>query len=198
MVEMKEKFEKAKRLVTHKIDICELKPGDHIYAYRGFRSYTHHGIYVGEDRVIHFIQTEIDSLSELKPPCAKCGYQHNVHLGVVRTCLDCFLSDNAHSSDSLRLYQYEESSFFKRLKISGTCSTSKCCLPPETVVHNANELHNKNGFGRYDLLENNCEHFATFCKTGIPSSEQVHGFMSIPTMPSLVKKIKNKIKLSSR
>ncbi|XWS42529.1 hypothetical protein CRYUN_Cryun16bG0022100 [Craigia yunnanensis] len=121
------------------------------------------GIYVGEDLVIHFTSTEIKD-SKQKHPCAKCGYQHNVDVGVIKTCLVCFLSKNALSSNSLCLYQYDESRFAKKLKRSGTCSTFKC-LPPETVVQTANELHKENSFGPYNLVENNCEDFATFCKT---------------------------------
>ncbi|KAK6288875.1 hypothetical protein POUND7_000416 [Theobroma cacao] len=194
MEKIKEKIEKGERLFTHRIDSCRFKPGDHIYGYRGFGSYSHHGIYVGEDCAIHFIPTESDGLSKQDPPCPKCGYQHNVHLGVVKTCLDCFLSNGALSSDSLCLYQYEESELVKMLKRSGSCSSSKC-LPPQTVVNIANELHKENCFGRYDLVGNNCEDFSTFCKTGIRRSEQVLSVMNLPMMPFLAKVLES-LKLS--
>lgn len=150
------------------------------------------GIYVGEDLVIHFIATKIDGSSEQKPPCGRCGYQKNVHLGVVRTCLDCF-----GKGHTLRLYQYETSSLVKKLKISGTCTTCTC-LSPEDVVKKANEFYEKNKcFGEYDFAEKNCEHFATLCKTGTGFSEQVNDYMSLPILPGVAKKIKNKMKLSS-
>ncbi|XWS57712.1 hypothetical protein CRYUN_Cryun09bG0197200 [Craigia yunnanensis] len=153
------------------------------------------GIYVGEDRVIHFIPTEINGFSkpEQKQPCENCKYQHNVHRGVVKTCLNCFLSDSVFSSNSLCLYEYEESSFVKMLKISGTCSTSKCLRPPEEVVQVANNLYEKKDFDSYGLIGNNCEHFATYCKTGTRCSAQVDGFMSVPIIGSLVNKMKNKL-----
>lgn len=48
------------------------------------------------------------------------------------------------------------------------------CLPPELVVKNAKELlQNPNKCGPYHLIENNCEHFATKCKTGVAISMQV-------------------------
>ncbi|XWS42532.1 hypothetical protein CRYUN_Cryun16bG0022400 [Craigia yunnanensis] len=152
------------------------------------------GIYVGEDLVIHFTSTEIKD-SKQKHPCAKCGYQHNVDVGVIKTCLVCFLSKNALSSNSLCLYQYDESRFAKKLKRSGTCSTFKC-LPPETVVQTANELHKENSFGPYNLVENNCEDFATFCKTGIRRSEQAAMVMNIPMIDPLLNLVKN-LKLSA-
>jgi cell wall-associated NlpC family hydrolase len=40
-------------LSPHKIEPCELRPGDHIYTDRNLKTYYHHGIYIGNDRVIH-------------------------------------------------------------------------------------------------------------------------------------------------
>ena len=151
------------------------------------------GIYVGEDWVIHFTSTEIKDSKE-KHPCAKCGYRHNVDLGVLKTCLDCFLSKNALSSNSLCLYQYDESRFAKKLKRSGSCTTFKC-LPPETVVRTANELLKENSFGPYDHVKNNCEDFATFCKTGIRRSEQAESIINIPMIDPVLNSVKN-LKLS--
>ncbi|OMO96260.1 hypothetical protein COLO4_15388 [Corchorus olitorius] len=200
MQKVKQKIEKGKRIFTHRKDSCRVKPGDHIYSYRGFGSYSHHGIYVSEDCVIHFIPTESHDTNgvsgteeeeeEESAPCTKCGYQHNVHLGVVKSCLDCFLSHGAHLSESLHVYEYEESSILMKLKRAGSCSTSKS-FSPETVVKLATALHKENCFGLYNLVDNNCEHFATFCKTGIRSSEQVHSVMNKPIIPILVNLIKN-------
>ncbi|KAH3736738.1 hypothetical protein DPMN_043311 [Dreissena polymorpha] len=48
------------------------------------------------------------------------------------------------------------------------------CLQPEESVSKAEELvHNPSQWKRYHLLSNNCEHFATFCKTGRAASNQV-------------------------
>lgn len=48
------------------------------------------------------------------------------------------------------------------------------CLPPEVVVDNAKQLlKNPQRWGAYDMIKNNCEHFATKCKTGISVSKQV-------------------------
>lgn len=44
---------------------------------------------------------------------------------------------------------------------------------PDAVVERAKS---RLGERRYDLLLNNCEHFATWCKTGRNESEQVAGF----------------------
>lgn len=42
--------------------------------------------------------------------------------------------------------------------------------PPEVVIQRA---ESRIGERRYDLLRNNCEHFATSCKTGIADSIQI-------------------------
>ncbi|EOY19908.1 hypothetical protein SCA6_001014 [Theobroma cacao] len=168
------------RLFTHRIDSSRLKTGDHIYAYRFIRLYSHHGIFVGDSRVIHFIQTKSNKgASKDKPPCETCGYQKNVHLGVIKTCLDCFLSRRLFSSKSLHLYQYEEHKFEKLVKMPGTGSTA-ACFPPETVVEIAEAFHVNNNFGGYDLFGNNCEGFATSCKTGHPISEQITSIKNTP------------------
>ena len=44
---------------------------------------------------------------------------------------------------------------------------------PKIVVQRA---ESRLGEQRYDLLTNNCEHFATWCKTGRQESEQLAGF----------------------
>ena len=46
----------------------------------------------------------------------------------------------------------------------------KECLPAETVVDTAQFYLDEGG---YNLLTNNCEHFALLCKTNVSSSEQV-------------------------
>ncbi|CAN1794080.1 Protein LEAD-SENSITIVE 1 [Linum perenne] len=47
----------------------------------------------------------------------------------------------------------------------GTCTTATSD-PPSTVVHRAMYLL-QNGFGNYDVFQNNCEDFALYCRTGL-------------------------------
>ena len=47
------------------------------------------------------------------------------------------------------------------------------CLPPNNVVANAREIFTTKKWPEYSLLWNNCEHFATYCKTGKGYSTQV-------------------------
>ncbi|GLJ19197.1 hypothetical protein SUGI_0344890 [Cryptomeria japonica] len=43
-------------LFSNKISREDLKPGDHIYSWRCAYVYAHHGIYIGDNQVIHFIR----------------------------------------------------------------------------------------------------------------------------------------------
>lgn len=104
---------------------------------------------MGDDTVIHFLPPAKQSNSSV--PCKRCGHTPSLHYGIVRTCVDCFL--DRHS-----LYIND-------------CGG---CKPPSEVVKTAMEFCDGiRSFGEYDLLNNNCEHFATFCKTGEKSSQQV-------------------------
>ncbi|KDP23686.1 hypothetical protein JCGZ_23519 [Jatropha curcas] len=127
-----------------------LQSGDHIVAVRRFKGYAHHGIYVGEELgvkyVIHFTPTAPGGLfakSSSKRACQICGHQANIHLGVVKTCLDCFLLG-------------------ERLQVMVHNGNSN---PSDVVTRTAYQLL-QNGFGQYELLRHNCEDFATLCKTG--------------------------------
>ncbi len=51
------------------------------------------------------------------------------------------------------------------------------CFVPDVVVTRAKS---RLGEDKYSFLFNNCEHFATWCKTGISESQQIRDF--IPTM----------------
>ena len=47
------------------------------------------------------------------------------------------------------------------------------CLPPNDVVAKARQIFTTKKWPEYSLLSNNCEHFATYCKTGKGYSSQV-------------------------
>ncbi|KAF2534970.1 hypothetical protein F2Q68_00022648 [Brassica cretica] len=92
-------------LFSNKISRDELKAGDHIYSWRSY-IYSHHGIYVGDGKVIHFTRrggleigtgTYLDNIIQISVPrhgdnpCPNCGDQ-SILDGVISSCLDCFLA----------------------------------------------------------------------------------------------------------
>ncbi|XP_057981499.1 protein LEAD-SENSITIVE 1 [Malania oleifera] len=162
-------------LLTHRVERPEIKPGDHIYSWRAIFTYSHHGIFVGGSKVVHFTperdsnsaaETSLDTydlMSSRPSACSivpDCGFRQP-NSGVVLSCLDCFLGRG-----SLYCFEYgvTPSVFLAKVR-GGTCTTAPSD-PPETVIHRAMYLL-QNGFGNYDLFENNCEDFALYCKTGL-------------------------------
>ncbi|XP_039156140.1 lecithin retinol acyltransferase-like [Eucalyptus grandis] len=126
----------------------ELNPATHIYTYRQSGLYSHHGIYIGEDNIIHFTRT-----------------------GVNKTSLDSFRREG-EKLHSLHSYAYGRPLLEYWLMRWGTRTTLPDAKLPEEVINKAWELYEGNSFGKYDLINNNCEHFAVFCRTGVRASAQ--------------------------
>ncbi|KAJ4895138.1 NC domain-containing protein-related [Raphanus sativus] len=153
-------------LLTNKMEREELKAGDHIYTYRAVFAYSHHGIFVGGSKVVHFrpehnLNSPSSSSSEdICPTFPDCGFRQP-NSGVVLSCLDCFLKNG-----SLHRFEYGVSpSVFLTKVRGGTCTTAQSD-PTDSVIHRAMYLL-QNGFGNYDVFKNNCEDFALYCKTGL-------------------------------
>ncbi|KAI3470761.1 hypothetical protein Pfo_027424 [Paulownia fortunei] len=161
--------------LSHRVERSDLKAGDHIYTWRTGFTYSHHGIYVGGNKVVHFTQDQYlsssghsrspwfsSSFSNVPAACLDildCGFRTHGS-GVIMSCLNCFLGDGL-------LYRFEYGvgmlAFIAKFR-GGTCTTAKSD-PPQAVIHRAMYLLEK-GFGNYNLFTNNCEDFALYCKTG--------------------------------
>lgn len=162
-------------MLSNKINKEELKPGDHIYSWRHAYLYSHHGIYTGDEKVIHFTRgagqeigtgTVLDRYifssspsNSTNTPCARCGDQSELD-GVISSCLECFLSGG-----NLYRFEYSVSTLLFLAKARGGTCTLASSDPPEDVLYRAQFLL-ENGFGAYHLFNNNCEDFAIYCKTG--------------------------------
>ncbi|XP_047318883.1 protein LEAD-SENSITIVE 1 [Impatiens glandulifera] len=161
-------------LLSNRVDRNALKPGDHIYSWRTAYIYAHHGIYIGNNKVVHFTRrgqevgtgTVLDILlissgpTRTHIPCPTCIPQEESH-GVVSSCLDCFLSGGI-----LYRFQYSASPVLFLAKARGGTCTLAVSDPDDVVTHRAKYL-SENGFGCYNLFKNNCEDFAIYCKTGL-------------------------------
>ncbi|XLU46873.1 protein LEAD-SENSITIVE 1 [Arachis stenosperma] len=168
-------------LLSNRVSRESLKPGDHIYSWRTAYIYAHHGIFVGDDKVIHFTRrgqevgtgTVLDLLLVSSGParsreaCPTCtGTAPQEGHGVVVSCLNCFLSGGV-------LYRFEYAvtpALFLAKARGGTC-TLAVSDDYDIVVHRAKFLL-ENGFGCYNVFKNNCEDFAIYCKTGLLVVEQ--------------------------
>ncbi|KAL5202649.1 hypothetical protein ABZP36_013601 [Zizania latifolia] len=172
-------------LLSNRIGKESLKAGDHIYTWRAAWVYAHHGIYVGDDKVIHFTRgrgqevgtgTFIDLLlvssgpKRNNTPCSVCnneGATTNTETNdVVSSCLNCFLAGGA-----LYCFEYAVNPALFLAKVRGGTCTLAPTDPNEVVVRRANHLLN-NGFRCYNIFKSNCEDFAIYCKTGLLVAEQ--------------------------
>ncbi|KAL3815148.1 hypothetical protein ACJIZ3_016416 [Penstemon smallii] len=144
-------------LLTNRVERSEIKAGDHIYTYRAVFAYSHHGIFVGGSKVVHF--TRVGRTEEC-PTFPDCGFRR-ANSGVLLSCLNCFLK-----SGSLYSFEYEVSPSLFLAKLRGGTCTIAASDPTETVIHRAIYLL-QNGFGNYHVFQNNCEDFALYCKTGL-------------------------------
>ncbi|CAI9093383.1 OLC1v1028878C1 [Oldenlandia corymbosa var. corymbosa] len=176
--------------LSHKVGSGDLEAGDHIYTWRTGFSYSHHGIYVGGKKVVHFTREHISCLASgifatslsisvssslSSPSCSEslqecpmpdCGFRQTGS-GVVLSCIDCFLAGGT-------LYRFEygisRPAFIVKLR-GGTCTTANSDSP-DVVIHRAVHLL-QHGFGSYNVFENNCEDFALYCKTGLLVNDKI-------------------------
>ena len=151
---------------SHWISPSDLKPGDHIYVHKALGAYQHHGIYVGvndkgKHTVVHFTGTESGLRAKSTAAITKSQ-----------------LKDFKGWSLILRLVCYGADITEMKRKISGTTQTLHS-LPPPVVVAIAEYYADRPGeWCQYDLVDNNCEMFAIYCKTGIKITgrSQIQGF----------------------
>ncbi|XP_062081039.1 protein LEAD-SENSITIVE 1-like [Humulus lupulus] len=179
-------------VLSTKIDREQLNPGDHIYSWRTAYIYAHHGIYIGDGKVIQFAkgskpdhklnqESDTSTLSIMDKNKYHVNMFNNsrqstrsrttpcpncgflkIDFGVISSCLDCFLWGG-----ELHLFKYGVSAaFFLAIGRSGTCSLAASDAA-EDVLYRAQYLLKTGEFGAYDLFRNNCEDFAVYCKTGL-------------------------------
>nr|GEY44750.1 hypothetical protein [Tanacetum cinerariifolium] len=155
----------------------------HIHTrYHFIKEQVENGIYVGGNKVVHFTHNspdretssssdtpsnsndEMSKISAACPTYPDCGFRQPKS-GVVLSCLDCFLRNG-----TLYSFEYPPTVFLTKVR-GGTCTTAMSD-EPDAVIHRAMYLL-QNGFGNYDVFQNNCEDFALYCKTGILTIEKL-------------------------
>lgn len=128
-------------------------PGDIIFCNRMFGTYAHFGIYIGDLAVVHFD-------SDLS-----CAF------GLKKAKIDMTTIEDFRDGDTLYTIAAEHLLSI----IDDYCSFEngkyRFFSPKETVDRALWCLHS-NSRDEYKLFENNCEHFAIWCKTGIRDSSQ--------------------------
>jgi len=139
----------------------ELKRGDHISFYRraSFAFYYHHAIVVDVKPdaliILSFTNPTQEALfsTSLLNSNSTASHTMKKFSRIQREAIpkEKFLNETVY------VYDYEGSSY-----------------SPDTVIRRALSVENDViEWDEYDLVSNNCEHFATWCKTGQKNSKQV-------------------------
>ncbi|KAI5076284.1 hypothetical protein GOP47_0008349 [Adiantum capillus-veneris] len=155
-------------VLSNRVSREELQAGDHVYSWRFAYSYAHHGIYVGDGKVIHFTRGQGQELG-------------------TGTVLDNVLSNCFLCGYPLYRFEYGENTAVFLFKARGGTCTLALADASEVVLHRAKYLL-ENGFGGYHIFRKNCEDFAMYCKTGllivdgnsIGTSGQASSFLGAP------------------
>lgn len=135
--------------------------GDVIFCNRALHTYRHFGIYIGNNQVIHF---------------AKVGENFNI----IKSSLDEFCKgDNVYVMTFPEKYNPGDKSVIMHFLRGMLMEEDYRVRTPEETVARAESCLNKEGIhdDGYNVVFNNCEDFAIWCKTGVYESKQVNNFI---------------------
>lgn len=154
----KEEFDKKERAEV----------GDIIGVLRSFYGvvYEHYGIYIGDGEVIHF--TKSDGKNTIIKTSMKKFMESNKSSNRY-FILDCEPEIKDINSSSIDKYIKKSVNGFGP-SLPAVFRKPVEIYSPEETVNRAKQYIGEQG---YNLLVNNCEHFAIWCKTGLKYSYQV-------------------------
>lgn len=168
-----------------------LRPGDIIGVSRGV--YDHYGVYLGNNEVIHFsskealeenrvILTNMDSFLKNKDDYFILIFPEKYNKP------QKFFKKRTMLANDFKRFNYKANimsilfKVYRLIKKSSKMKNYKLYTPAETVRRAKKKLGKK----EYNLITNNCEHFAIWCKTGIEESYQIENLISILTENDLI------------
>jgi len=148
--------------------------------------YWHYGIYIGHNQVIHFaehsfafgitadiIQTSLEEFEKNDSIEIEEELYFDIPTAVI--CLTSCANRNITRDGTFRILEKRE--FFSIIEVSGHIKP----FPKRKIVKIA-KLFLGNKSGQYNLLEDNCEHFANLCRYGLfYSSHSEHPFETVIT-----------------
>ena len=138
----------------------EAKYGDVIFCCRCNSLYKHFGIYLGDGKVIHYVSLPGDSDMD--------------HAVILETDMEAF-----SKGDTVYVMKFPKRRHVSSIICKYLMTEDYHLYSPEETVLRAKSKLGQHGIrnGRYNLLENNCEHFAIWCKTGVMECWQLRMYM---------------------
>lgn len=160
------------------------RAGDIIFVDRGL--FRHFGVYAGKNRVIHYAPPKGEFKFDADEAC--------IHEASLEDFLDgdetyyvCDFSEKRETEGDDSWWDLFRTALEVLAGEDADKKPAPCHLytPRATVARARRRIGEKS----YDLLENNCEHFAVWCKTGIAESRQVESLMDCISTVKLVAKL---------
>lgn len=163
---LKKKRKKACDFIRTVSD-SRLKKGDVIGVHRIGGVYDHYGIYTGRGKVIHFSNEGSDFGGDIRVRRATLSQFKNGASNVFVVDFEAYRDylENPELFDFAGLFKLAIDSFF---------DNELTLYSPEETVERAESQLGREG---YNIVFNNCEHFAVWCKTGVKESSQVQRFI---------------------
>lgn len=156
-------------------DIIKVKRSFPIMVYN--KEYWHYGVYIGNEKVIHYSSGDSDISSENMIICSSLNCflrgvdeieriifpdEYDKKFGSEKIKLDSVITP--HNIPIKAIVSFIYSLFSEQKK-----NDYKIYSPSEVVERAKSRLYEQ----KYNLIFNNCEHFAIWCKTGVKGSKQV-------------------------
>ncbi len=154
---------------TRRRELGEPLVGDVLVIERMGGVYDHYAIYLGNQRVIHYTSDTGDfgdneiQITGMERFLDGRRHYRTIDFSEYGTRVEISFPDQ----DAVNFFHPPAD--FDRLKANGEF---RLFSPEKTVIRARECLGEK----RYDLFENNCEHFAIWCRTGMAKSSQVEKF----------------------
>lgn len=142
--------------------------GDHIYVNRLGGLYNHHGIDCGDETVIHYTSDHWMTPRQLLRTEIKKFARGDELL--VRD-YEKFYETLTHDDATLNVLEQASTQFNQMLDAIRGIKVKELDFSADAVIQRA---ESRLGEFNFDIVFNNCEHFASWCKTGISGSNQIN------------------------
>ncbi len=147
----------------------ELKKGEVLCVNRMGGAYDHYGIYIGNRKVIHYSDESGDTGKDIRIREATLSRFKN-------NASEIFAIDFEAYRDYIENPELFDFAGLFKLAFDNLFGNELHLYSPEETVERAKS---RLGERAYNLLLNNCEHFAIWCKTGKYESSQVKKFVEM-------------------
>lgn len=146
-----------------------LEPGDIISVNRGI--YTHFGVYAEKNKVIHYTSEDSDIGDNSITITSFSRFMKNSNTYHIIIFPDHYGEPSSVSFNYENLfYPRNHDNLFNTVKKS----KKYILYSNEETIERA---YSRLGESDYNILSNNCEHFAIWCKTGVSESHQVNAIL---------------------